>query len=417
MMKAVGLVVEYNPFHNGHLFHLQQSKYVSGCDAVVAVMSGHFLQRGEPALIDKWTRAEMALAGGCDLVIELPVAYATSSAEWFAHGAVALLEATGVIDAICFGTESGQLAPLASAAKLAASNSTSLKQLLQEQLNLGASYPRAYSNALTQLLTQATDWQQNAIALDQPNHTLGLHYMVALERLNSSIKPYTIAREQAQYHDPMPNHHAIASATAIRKMLLEAQNQNLESISAYVPRTTLDLLERTLIKEARQPMHWERFTAQLFYQLSVMPPTALSAYREMEEGLEHRFTQYAKQVSCYSVEELLSAVKTKRYTRTKLQRALLAVLLQHHKQQFTREQLTQGIQYIRVLGFTEKGQQLLKDMKKKAKLPVIHSPAQLLGSSDYLQLDVAATSCYMQVFEAKNPKLQLADYHKPPIRL
>lgn len=413
-MKAVGLIVEYNPFHNGHLHHLQHSKQMTCRDAVVAVMSGHFLQRGEPALIDKWTRTEMALAGGCDLVLELPVAYATSSAEWFAYGAVAVLEATGVVDSICFGTESGQLTPLQAAANLAASDSGALKQLLEEQLKLGFSYPKAYSSALTQMLEQTPAWLQKPIALDQPNHTLGLHYLIALKRLQSSIKPYTMAREQAQYNDAAPHHHAIASATAIRKLLLE--QEQLEPIAAYVPATTYAILQRELTYGNKQAMSWERFATLLYYQLAITPTPQLELLREMEEGLERRLQQCAKRTEHYTVEELLTAAKTKRYTRTKLQRALLAVLLQQYKQHFTRDALAAGVQYLRVLGFTEKGQQLLKEMKKKATLPIIHTPAQFKEPSIYLQLDLAATSCYMQAYSPNEPKLQLSDFNRPPIR-
>jgi len=414
-MKAVGLIVEYNPFHNGHLHHLQQSKQVTGREAVVAVMSGHFLQRGEPALIDKWTRTEMALAGGCDLVLELPVAYATSSAEWFAYGAVAVLEATGIVDCICFGTESGQLTPLQEAANAAASDSGMLKRMLEEQLKLGISYPKAFSSALAQTLEQSPNWLQHQIALDQPNHTLGLHYLIALQRLQSDIKPYTIAREQAQYNDAIPQHHCIASATAIRKLLLE--KEQLDAISTYVPATTYSILQRELSDSKKQAMSWERFATQLYYQLAITPALQLASLREMEEGLEHRLQQCAKRTEHYAVDELLNAAKTKRYTRTRLQRALLAVLLQHYKQHFTRDALAQGIQYLRVLGFTEKGQQLLKQMKKQATLPIIHTPAQFKESSMYLQLDIAATSCYMQAYSPYEPKLQLADYNRPPIRL
>lgn len=415
MMKAVGLIVEYNPFHNGHLHHLQQSKAITGREAVVAVMSGHFLQRGEPALLDKWTRTEMALAGGCDLVLELPTAYATSSAEWFAYGAAATLQATGVVDAICFGTESGMLEPLQAAAKLVAGQPDELRLELGKQLQHGNSYPRAFSRALANLLQQDPLWQQNPIALDQPNHTLGLHYLIALERLNSMIVPYTIPRRQAQYHDTAPSHPSIASATAIRKML--QTDHQLEHIASYVPDSTYSILQRCLLHEQRQAMDWEQFAKLLYYQLGMQPPAQLAQYREIEEGLEHRLITCANSVEHCSINELLEAVKTKRYTRTKLQRALLAIMLQHRKQDFTREKLANGVAYLRVLGFSAKGQQLLKAMKKRATLPIIHTPAQYQGHSAYLQLDIAATSCYMSALAPAEPKLRLADFHRAPIRV
>lgn len=419
-MKAVGLIVEYNPFHNGHSHHLQQSKQIAQRDAVVAVMSGHFLQRGEPALLDKWTRTKMALQGGCDLVIELPVAYATSSAEWFSYGAVSLLEATGVVDSFCFGTESGQLAPLMQAAKLVTEEPPQFKQQLDENLKLGLSYPQAYSTALEKLYTQSEAKvlpldlsEQEPFRFDLPNHTLGLHYLIASSRIKSKMTPYTITREKAQYHDLLPYDHAIASATAIRKLLLE--HSSLQMIKPYVPASTFFLLEEQQ-QSGVPPMYWESFATQLFHTLTVHPTMELSTFREIEEGLQFRMKQSLQLLTHYSVEELLSQLKTKRYTRTKLQRSLLAILLNHQKQYFQRDQLLNGVQYIRVLGFTKRGQALLKQMKSTATLPIIHSPAAFDPPSTFLQLDVAATAAYMLAMQPNQPGAAMMDYTQSPIR-
>ncbi|URN93349.1 MAG: nucleotidyltransferase [Candidatus Pristimantibacillus lignocellulolyticus] len=417
-MNAVGLIVEYNPFHNGHLHHLQQSKQIAQRDAVVAVMSGNFLQRGEPALLDKWTRTKMALQGGCDLVIELPVAYATSSAEWFAHGSIALLQATGVVDSFCFGTESGQLTPLLQAAKLVSEESPQFKQQLESYLNLGLSYPQAYSSALTQLYDQSSAEdhlnKEERFRFDLPNHTLGLHYLIARQRIGSAMTPYTITREKAQYNDELPTDLAIASATAIRKLLLE--HSSLDVIKSYVPSSTYQLL----IAQQQQgitPMHWENFATPLFHTLAVSSSENLATYREIEEGLQHRIKYCLRSLPQYTLDQLLLQLKTKRYTKTKLQRALLAILLQHQKHHFQREQLANGIQYIRVLGFTERGQALLKQMKKTATLPIIHTPAAIAKPSTYLELDIAATAAYMLARSPEHPELSLLDYTQSPIRI
>src|SRR5262245_42398707 len=198
-MRTVGLIVEYNPFHNGHHYHLQQSLKITDSDAVVAVMSGHFLQRGEPALLNKWTRAEMALRGGCDVVIELPVAYSTQAAEWFGYGAVALLEATGVVDALCFGSEAGDIRPLQRVARQLAHEPAAFEGLMADCLRGGVSYPAAYSEAVRQFMLAAGDAEAAAFPLAQPNNTLGLHYLLALERLGSAIEPFTLRREKAGY--------------------------------------------------------------------------------------------------------------------------------------------------------------------------------------------------------------------------
>lgn len=405
-MCAVGLIVEYNPFHNGHLHHLTESKKITEEQHVVAVMSGHFLQRGEPALLDKWTRTKLALQGGCDLVLELPVVYATSSAEWFAYGAVATLEATGIVNQLCFGTESGLLAPLQQAAHYLACEPLTFSNTLSQLLKEGLAYPVAFSRAVTDMVKIDEQFR-----FDLPNHTLGLHYLIALQRLHSSITPHTIAREQAQYRDTSLDHTSIASATALRKALL--QTKNVDDIYSFVPKSTYDTLKEL---DVNSFMSWEDMLQPLLYQLLVQPTEKLKQYREINEGLEYRIKSVIPSLAEHSFNHLVDLIKTKRYTRTKLQRALLAILLQHEKNQLQSEQLKQGINYIRVLGFSEKGRQLLKQMKKTATVPVIHSPAQLDVLPNYLQMDLAATSIY-RLAQGYRGKQLMDDYHIPPVQI
>lgn len=416
-MRTVGLIVEYNPFHNGHQYHLRQSLSAAAADAVVAVMSGNFLQRGEPALFDKWTRAEMALRGGCDLVIELPVAYSTQPAEWFAYGAVALLEQCGVVDALCFGSESGDIGSLREIAAVMAHEPEPFRALLQEQLRTGASYPAAYSSAVRALLSARGMDTLAAVPLDQPNNSLGLHYLLALERLGSKIAPLTIKREKAGYNDQAISDASIASATAIRKLMLSGSS--LDALAPYIPETTHAIIAREQ-SLGRTGLSWENFAPQLFHMLATHSPAELGQYREISEGLEHRLLHSLPGLEHPSVEALLAALKTKRYTRTKLQRALLSILLRHHKGQFSRDQLRSGIAYIRVLGFTGKGQQLLKRMKQAARLPVALSPANLpISQFPYLQLDLRAAAAYALAAgePAASGKELHRDFYTPPIRL
>lgn len=412
-LRTVGLIVEYNPFHNGHLYHLRQSAKITEADAVVAVMSGHFLQRGEPAMWDKWTRTRMALAGGCDLVIELPVAYAAQAAEWFAYGAVSLLEATGVVDAFCFGTESGQLAPLMKAAELAAEEPPSFRALLKSKLETGMSYPSAYSETIQSSLLEQGCIDAAGFPFDQPNHTLGLHYLIALHRIRGKMKPYTIAREKAQYNQTALTDSSIASATAIRKLLLETDK--LEETRSFVPESTYDILADRR-SSGIPPVQWEHYKDALFHALLTSSPHQLSELREITEGLEYRILNAPPSLNEWSFESLLALLKTKRYTRTKLQRALLSILLGHAKSDFTPEKLAGGIQYIRVLGFTEKGQTLLKRMRSAAMLPVLMSAARPPEPFHYLELDVQASHAYILGMPgATLPSDLFRDYRDKPI--
>ncbi|MEV5024831.1 nucleotidyltransferase [Paenibacillus sp. LPE1-1-1.1] len=412
-MRTVGLIVEYNPFHNGHLYHLQQSRKITQADAVIAVMSGNFLQRGEPALLDKWSRTRMALEGGCDLVIELPVAYATQAAEWFAYGAVSLLEATGVVDSFCFGTENGELEPLLLAADIVAHEPPAFKVLLKQLLQTGISYPSAYSSAITAYLADLGHASAANFPFSLPNHTLGLHYLLALKRLHGKMEPYTITREKAQYNQETPTDSQIASATAIRKLLLE--HRSLEDARAYVPETTLRILQEAWTS-GRCPISWEPFTHALLHAIVTRSPNELSELHEINEGLEHRIRNALPGLFSGSFDELLEALKTKRYTRTKLQRSLLAILLGHRKEEFTADKLASGVEYIRVLGFTEKGKLLLRRMRDSATLPVLHSAARPPKPFRFLELDTQASSVYMLGVPGKTSvKSMFRDFTERPV--
>lgn len=411
-MSTVGVIVEYNPFHNGHLYHLQQSKAITGAENVVAVMSGHFLQRGEPALADKWARAEMALRAGCDLVLELPAAYSAQPAQWFGYGAVAVLEATGVVDSLCFGSESGDLRALDQMACLLAEEPPELSAHLARMLKEGVPYPSAFAAASKQYL-QDKGLGEIGFSLDQPNHTLGLHYLIALKKLRSSIVPYTVRREKSGYGQADITDAQIASATALRKLLL-GDAGSLALLAPYVPASTMEILERE-IKSGRAPIHWELFARPLFHELFRRDAAQLALFAEVTEGLEHRLRSVLPELPQITVASLLTALKTKRYTHTKLQRMLLRILLGHHKEILTPARLSAGVEYIRVLGFSERGQKLLHDMRGKASLPIIASATR--GDWPYLSLDTAATAMYSLAFRDVSPADAMRDFTKPPIRI
>ncbi|MFD2670155.1 nucleotidyltransferase [Marinicrinis sediminis] len=422
-MRTVGLIVEYNPLHHGHVYHFQQSKHVTGAERVIAVMSGHFLQRGEPALVSKWARTEMALKMGVDLVIELPVAFAVQPAEWFAYGAVSALEATGITDAICFGSEHGSLDSLQQMASLLANEPEHFQHRLQQQLKAGIAYPAAYAAAAADCFTEQTltsvddpalgaaETAANAAWMAQPNNSLGLHYLIALQRLSSPIQPYTIQRQKADYHQQTITDTRIASATAIRKLL---QQGNWSDARAYFPAFVWDILQRE-VREGRGLMEWERFYSPLMHLLHALPVEALSTFQEVSEGLEHRIKQQLPSYEGNTVQGFVEKLKTRRYTWTKIQRMLLRILLQHHKHALAPPLLAQGVPYLRILGFSRQGRDMLKEMKKTARVPVILQGGR--ESNAMLEMDIRASAVYAHAYpESQSAKTGYRDYFAPPLQ-
>ncbi len=350
-MNALGLVVEYNPFHNGHLYHLQQSKSITNADVTIGVMSGNFLQRGEPALVDKWSRTAMALKAGIDLIIELPFVHAVQKAEYFAEAAILLLEEIGC-KSVCFGSEQGEIEPFIHTYTIIEENLDTVDQRIQYYSKEGYSYPKAASLAYRELQTR----YPAMLSLDQPNNILGYQYVSAILKHNLSIEPVTIKRTGSGYHDPILMPGKIASATGIRKELME--NRNLDAISPYVPETTFKLLKDYMIRQ-RILHNWELYWPFLKVKLITTPPDTLAQIYEMKEGLQNRLIEAAERAGTFA--EFMSLIKTKRYTWTRLQRILTYTLLN-----FTKTEMPQSLfpPYIRVLGFNSAGQQYLKSIKK-----------------------------------------------------
>ncbi|WP_027414556.1 nucleotidyltransferase [Aneurinibacillus terranovensis] len=383
-MKTVGLIVEYNPLHNGHAYHFQAAREQTGAAAAIAVMSGHFLQRGEPAITNKWARAEMALHLGIDLVLELPFVYAARNAEQFAYGAVSILHATGVVDTLCFGSESGDISWMMPLAKHLAEEPALFQQALRLALSSGTSYPAAYAHAVNVLLAGLPDLRSK-VNVSEPNNILGLNYCMALARLQSPIVPVTVQRSKAGYHQPVITDHAIASATAIRRIIRESGD--LSDIRPYVPGTTYGILQREKLA-GRFPVTWDQFYPYLLAQIITRGPDELAAIFEMGEGLENRVYKQTMQTSAF--EQLLHALKTKRYTWNRLQRTLLYILLNLTEDKMKHAGTAPA--YIRVLGFTEQGRMLLKQMKETCSLPIITRIGQ--NRHPMLTLDIRAGEMY-----------------------
>ncbi|MBY9078445.1 nucleotidyltransferase family protein [Paenibacillus sp. HN-1] len=421
-MPTVGIIAEYNPLHNGHVHHFREAKRLSGADRAVVVMSGPFTQRGEPALISKRARTEMALRMGADLVLELPVGYALQPAEWFAYGSAALLEASGVVDSLIFGSEAGSLSELLPLSRLLADESSLLQGELRRRLALGEPFPAAYSAAAalafrredegapeTDAASPGLSGEAAESLLRGPNNSLGLHYLIALRRLGSGIQPLTVPRLGAGFHDPAAPGTTIASATAIRGLLQEGS-----SPADYMPDYALAILRRE--REAgRGPLDWDSFRGTLLHLLLTTSPEELSLLQGVDEGLEYRLAKVLAGLEVFSVGGLLAGLKSKRYTYTRLQRMLAHILLGHRKEEYAPDKLAQGPGYIRVLGFRSSGRELLKQMKRKASLPVVTSPSRL--QHPQLSRDIQAASAYAAAFASPVRRDLYADYLQPPVMI
>lgn len=396
---ATGIIVEYNPFHNGHLYHIKQSRELTDADVIIAVMSGHFLQRGEPAFVDKWTRTKMALENGADLVIELPYIYATAQASDFAKGGVLLLEALQC-DFLSFGSEQGDITPFLNTYELLEAHNDKLQENIKCFVKTGLSYPQALNTAYQQLLS---DTELTYADLTKPNNILGYHYVENIKKYNTNIKPITIQRIQAGYHEKIDNGKTIASATGIRQEIQE--KHSLQSVTSFLPKSSLQTLTEWH-EDFKHFASWELFWPYLRFSILRLSPEQIALYAEVTEGIEFSIIQAAKE--CNDFNSFMHKVKSKRYTWTRIQR-----MLTHIFTNFTWQQLHSSNKpsYIRLLGMSKNGQHYLSERKKLFTLPVI---SRVASSSDSMLLqDIHATDLYMLAL-GKN-KMGM-DYKIPPIR-
>lgn len=361
-MKACGLIVEYNPLHNGHVYHIKEAKKLAGADCIIAVMSGSFLQRGEPAIIDKFHRTEAALSSGVDIVLELPYAYAVQSSEWFAKGSVRTLDAIGV-SSICFGSESGNIDGFMISHHLLKEKEPAYSKELKDHLKQGYSFPKASTIA-----KQNVGLTSEGIDLTKPNNILGFSYVNTILNDRLPIKPLTIKRTNSGYHDQSIS-GTIASATSIRKQLLLHSNVPTDVVYT-IPNKTLEQLQS--YKQTTSLWHsWEDYFPLLHYRVLTMSPNELAAIEGVEEGLEHRIKETAKHAT--SMEQWITAIKTKRYTWTRLQRLFVHILTNTKKKDIHFIKSLPTIPYIRVLGMTKTGQKYLNEHKKEIDTPIITS--------------------------------------------
>jgi len=374
-LKVAGIVAEYNPFHNGHAHQIERTRAAdNGCGAthVVAVMSGHFVQRGEPALLPKADRVKAALRGGVDLVLELPVPWCLSSAEGFAFGAVSLLDALGCVDVLSFGSECGDLQALEQAVDVLAS--PRFADLLAYHLEGGLPFPEARQKAAAELRGGV------APLFESPNNTLGIEYIKALRRLTSGMAPFTVRRFGAGHDDRLPAGD-MASATFLRS-LIEADR--LLNATAYMPAPCAAVLAEAA-QEGRCPAAVSRLERALLARLRTMSPAEFASLPALSEGLENRLASAARQAGSY--QELLDAVKTRRYPLTRIRRLVWSAFLGLSASLAWDAAAGRWKKppYLRVLGANDRGLEILRAVKNPA-LPLLARPTHI----DRLDADARA---------------------------
>ncbi len=394
MSKVLGIIAEYNPFHNGHLYHIRKSIEESRAEYVVCVISGNFVQRGNTSIIDKWTKTKMAIANGADLVLELPTIYSTSSAENFAEGAIRLLDSLGVVDTISFGMETNDIATLNNIANVVFQEPKEYVTMLNHELSKGVSFPKARESALLMYLN---DIKRYANVLSGANNILGIEYLKALKKLKSSLIPLGIKREKVYYNDEMIVDD-FASATAIRKFISQRQ---FDEIRKVIPRSSYVLLGQEL-KKGHYVLDLSKFQKEIIYILRKMTIEDIRNLPDVSEGLENVIKNAAD--SCNNIIDLVNMIKSKRYTQTRIQRILIYALLGIDKKMM--ETSKKVIPYARILGSSEKGKKLISEMiGKNPKVNIVTSVKKFLETSknknlkDMLKLDIYATNVYTLGYE------------------
>lgn len=384
-MKIGGIVAEYNPFHNGHRYQLQKSVESGELTHTVAVMSSNYVQRGEAAIISKWARAEMAVKNGIDLVIELPTLWSTSYAQRFAEGAVSLLDALGCVDTLSFGSEIGNIDELIACQK--AINSKEVSERLKENLDLGLGFATARAEAM-----RTVCGNRFFDILDGANNTLGIEYLNALDRLGSDITPMTIKRKGAA-HDSIMRNDNFASASEIRRMIRE----NNKDWEIYVPQSVADIYNREA-KEEKAPCLNEKLEFSILCCMRQLSAEDIGLSPDVSEGIEYRIHEAA--LKARTLDELYSLAKTKRYSHARIRRIVL-----HAFMGFVADDYKGNPPYIHVLAMNDKGKEILKEAKEKAKLPIVTKASDFDSLDEYGRHVFALEDMCTDVFSLSSPAI------------
>lgn len=360
-MEKIGIICEYNPFHYGHKYHINEIKKMYPDSMIILVMSGPFTQRGDASIINKWDKARIALDNNVDLVIELPFVFATQGADIFSHGAIEILKYLKV-DKLVFGSESNNIRELKDLA-MSALNNKAYDILVKDYLSKGVNYPTALSKALSDL---------NGTIINTPNDLLGLCYIKEIIKQKANIEPISIKRTN-DYHDKELKDF-ITSATSIREGI-----KNKQSIVKYLPNNVIEYINNVFIDDYFDLIKYKILTEDI------------SNIQTVDEGIENRIKKYIYVSN--SLEELINNVKTKRYTYNKLKRMFLHILCNFTKDEACKNK---NVKYIRVLGFNKVGQKYLKEIKKDIGVPIITNYTK--ENSKLLEIDFRVNSVYSYIF-------------------
>lgn len=412
-MKVLGIVSEYNPLHSGHVYHIRASIEKTGATHTVCVMSGNFVQRGEPAVVDKWARTKMALHAGIDLVLELPVVFACASAELFAYGAVRTLHSTGVVDFLSFGSEQGELGSLRRIASVLYDEPLEYRELLKKYLNEGFSFPVSREKALHSVLRELPE-----NIMSHSNNILAIEYLKALKSLKSSMQPVTVKRMGASYLST-EIYSSFSSATAIREFLKNRGLITDSALSNNLPDFTVSLLDNE-IKNQRGPVFGDAFSEIILHKLRTIEPDMLRKVPDVTEGLENRLISCALQSGTLS--EFIDKVSTSRYPSTRIKRIASNLLWGITKDDLRNFVNDETCGYLRVLGFNSKGRELLARIHKEARFPLITKVSdyrnQLLGLSKAMfEYDIKATNSYVLAFPDHKQRVGDQDFTTPIIKM
>ncbi|MGL5245204.1 MAG: nucleotidyltransferase [Sarcina sp.] len=401
-MNVTGIITEYNPFHYGHELHLANSKKITKSDIVICVMSGNFVQRGLPAIVDKWKRTEMALKSGVDLVLELPTIYSISSAEFFAFGAISLLNSLNIVNNVCFGSECGDINLIKNISKILVDEPLEFKNSLKNYLNDGLPFAKSRSKALLNYLDKSNSNLHNYAyieeVLNSSNNILAIEYCKSLFKLNSKILPYTIKREGCNYNDAKLPKHSLASASAIRNNIYT--NSNLEYCKDFMPKYSFDILSKSQYSNLNKMFEFIKYSL-------INNPKTLENIPECAEGLDNKILNNLKLAN--SLDELIMLCKTKRYSYTRINRILCQCYL-GVTEDIIKLRYKQPT-YARILGLNKNGAKALKEIKKISNLKIVNKISNSL-LNPMLDFDIKSTNLYSLINNAVTIN---SDFTKSPI--
>lgn len=421
-MKVAAIIAEYNPFHNGHQYQIEETKRITGADYIIVIMSGNFVQRGAPALCNKYMRTKMALVGGADIVLELPALYATSSAEYFAQAAVTLLNKLGIIDYLSFGSECGDITTIKDCARQLIFPTPKQEKLISTYTSMGLSYPAARQQMLLETIyPEKTDKNHSVYTqlLNSPNNILGLEYCKALLSTNSSIEPVTILRKGGRYHETDINKDMkhFASASAIRNSF----NESSEEYFLHLPEKVANIIIENQISQCY--ISEDDFSSLLLYKLLSEEDNGFAGYLDCSQDLSDKIKKHLSDFQYFT--QFCTLLKSKDLTYTRISRVLFHILLNQKTPDAYKIPLNKRnlyIPYTRLLGFRKEASLVLSAIKQNSSIPLI---ANIADASNYLtdqglsmlKQDIYTCNIYEIISSQKSNKKSINEYKQSPIIL